>query len=142
MIDSKTKKPLFNAAAWKKADNVLKEILAGLYSDPPGVQWYTKRMKRDGSVMRNKYGMEMIECARGTNRVESYHKDLVTTFGSWPTGAEFSVKLLSEHRHRHNHKCSEKRRYLFPKFGHFDTWLVDELQGLVLKNHGVYLYSN
>jgi hypothetical protein len=37
MLDSKTKKPLFNNDAWKKANQVLKEILAGVYSDPPGV---------------------------------------------------------------------------------------------------------
>mmetsp|Transcript_20033 Transcript_20033/g.28562 ORF Transcript_20033/g.28562 Transcript_20033/m.28562 type:complete len:117 (+) Transcript_20033:286-636(+) len=36
LIDSKTKKPLFNAAAWKKANQVLKEILEGFYSDPLG----------------------------------------------------------------------------------------------------------
>ena len=32
MIDSETGRPLFNAQAWKKAKNVLKEIRAGLYS--------------------------------------------------------------------------------------------------------------
>lgn len=34
-VDSKTGKPLFNARAWKKANNVLKEIMLGYYSDPP-----------------------------------------------------------------------------------------------------------
>ena len=38
MIDSVTKKPLFNEAASNKADNVLIEILQGFYSDPPGIQ--------------------------------------------------------------------------------------------------------
>ena len=28
-VDAKSKKPLFNAQAWKKANNVLKEILEG-----------------------------------------------------------------------------------------------------------------
>jgi hypothetical protein len=35
-IDSNTGKPLFNKAAWMKANNLLKEILLGYYSDPPG----------------------------------------------------------------------------------------------------------
>ena len=60
-------KPFFNAAAWKKANNLLKEIRAGLYSDPPGMRMYTYKME-NGKVKRNKYGMKMIECIRGTNR--------------------------------------------------------------------------
>ena len=32
VIDTKSKKALFNVEAWKKADNVLKEILQGFYS--------------------------------------------------------------------------------------------------------------
>ena len=67
MIDSKTGKPLFNDAAWKKAKNILKEICAGLYFDPPGMKMYTYEMKKD-KVKTNKYGMEVIECIRGTNR--------------------------------------------------------------------------
>ena len=35
-IDTKTHKPLFNDTSWKKAKNVLDEILAGNVSDPPG----------------------------------------------------------------------------------------------------------
>jgi hypothetical protein len=37
-----TGKPLFNKAAWAKADNVLKEILSGHASDPPGFAFYTQ----------------------------------------------------------------------------------------------------
>jgi hypothetical protein len=142
MKDSKTNAPLFNDNAWKKANNVLNEILDGLYSDPPGVQWYTKRLRGDGTVMRNKYGMEMYDCSRGTNRVESYHKELVTTFGSWHTGILMSVVLLSERRHRQNHHCSERRRAGFPRVGHVDTWELEELQSLVYRNHGFLLYPS
>eukprot|EP00986_Skeletonema_menzelii_P002826 scaffold824_cov151-Skeletonema_menzelii.AAC.1 len=38
MVDSESKKPLFNKKTWKSANNVLNEILSGYYSDPPGVQ--------------------------------------------------------------------------------------------------------
>ena len=37
MMDSKSKAPLFNDHAQKRADNVLLEILDGCYSDPPEV---------------------------------------------------------------------------------------------------------
>jgi hypothetical protein len=35
IIDPETKRPLFNKAAWAKANNLLKDILLGLYIDPP-----------------------------------------------------------------------------------------------------------
>lgn len=44
MNDSKTQKPLFNSNAWKKANNVLKDILQGYYSDPPHLKFYSKRL--------------------------------------------------------------------------------------------------
>ena len=143
MKDSKTNKPLFNDEAWKKANGVLKEILLGYYSDPPGMAMYTKKLnKKNGSVMKNKYGMDLIECMRGTNRTEAYHKNLAVTFYAWHTGIKMSDCLLAENRHRYNHLISERRRLGFPILGHFDTWLVDQLQLLVLSNHGRVLYPD
>lgn len=140
MIDSKTKVPLFNKRAWGKADNLLKEILLGFYSDPPGIELYNKRLRANCTVMTNKYGMEMIECLRGTNRTEAYHKNITTTFGTWSTGIEMSDYLLAERRHRHNHRVSERRRFGFPKIGHFDTWLIDLYQRLARRNHDIDVY--
>jgi hypothetical protein len=142
MKDSKTGKPLFNAKAWVKARGILNEILEGYYSDPPGMCMYTKRLRRNGSVRTNKYGMDMIECCRGTNRTEAYHKNLVIAFRNWNTGIEMSDCLLSERRHRHNHRCSERRRFGFPILGHYDTWLIDALQVIILNNRGRVLYPN
>jgi hypothetical protein len=140
MIDSKTGKPLFNAKAWKRANNVLKDILDGYYSDPPGLYFYTKKLGKNGDVMTNRYGLDIIECFRGTNRVEAYHKNLTVTFGRWQVGIEMSDCLLAERRHRHNHRCSELRRLGFHRIGHFNTWIIDQLQNLVRENHGIQLY--
>jgi hypothetical protein len=142
LIDSKSKAPLFNARAWSKANNLLKEILEGYYSDPPGIELYSVRLREDGNIMRNKYGMEIIQCSRGTNRTEAYHKNIMVAFGSWAQGVEMSDCLLRERRHRHNQNVSEKRRLGFPRIGHYDTWLVDLLQILVMKNHGVRVYPD
>lgn len=40
--------PLFTAANWNKAKNVLAEILAGHASDPPGVSFYTQQINSKG----------------------------------------------------------------------------------------------
>ena len=142
LIDSKTKRPVFDKKAWKKANNVLKEILLGYYSDPPGIEMYTKKMDQHGSVKQNKFGMDMIECLRGTNRTEAHHKGLASTVGGWTVGVEQADNLLKERRHRNNHRCSERRRYGFPKIGHYETWWIDTLQTLVLQNHGRVLYPH
>ena len=101
---------------------------------------YTYKLNKNGGVKENKYGMKMIDSIRGTNRTESYHKGLVTTFGSWICGIEMSDCLLAERRHRHNQRVSEMRRLDFPILGHFDTWRVDAIQNLVWKNHRIQLY--
>lgn len=105
MKDSKTKASLFNAVAWKKANNVLREILSGYYSDPPGVQMYMKRVDDDGCVLKNKYDIDVIECMRGTPRTEAVHKGLVTTFGGWNMGVEMSSYVIAWYRHCYNHRC-------------------------------------
>ena len=71
MIDSVTCMPLFNDRAWKKANNILKEILLGYYSDPPGFSFYSTRLNKKGEPMLNAYGFELLYCNRGTNGVES-----------------------------------------------------------------------
>ncbi|CAJ1964152.1 unnamed protein product [Cylindrotheca closterium] len=92
--------------------------------------------------MVNAYGFDILCCRRGTNDVENTHKLLLTIFGTWHIRIEMSDCLLRERRHRHNQRCSELRRLVFPRIGHFDTWKIDALQSLVLANHGVLLHSN
>ena len=86
--------------------------------------------------------MEMIECSRGTNRTEAYHKNLFGTFGGWHQGVAMSAVLLAENRHRHNQRCVERRVDGHPVIGHYDTWLIDLWQRLVHKNHGITLYPH
>ena len=123
LVDSKSGKPLFNKEAWTSAKNLLTEteVLRGYYSDPPGVQLYIKRLNPDTSVKKNKYGMDIIECLRGTNRVEAYHKNLQVTFGGWIMGLAMSTVLLAENRHRHNQRCAERQIDGHPMIGHYDT---------------------
>lgn len=137
MIDSKTKKPLFNDNAWKKANGVLREILAGHASDPPDASFYTKKVDKNGDLATNLHGLQMYWCSRGTPGTELYHKVLLDSLGTWSTGTEMSDCLRNEHRHRYNHNIAEAKRLGFPRLGHFDTWLMDLIQILVYENHRV-----
>ena len=109
-------------------------------SDPPGFSFYTQRLDAKGDALVDAHGIPLIDCNRGTNDVECIHKQIVTTFGTWCTGVEMSDALMAERRHRYNHNVSARRRLGFPKIGHYDTWLIDSLQLLVERNHGVLLY--
>jgi hypothetical protein len=73
-VDSKSGKPLFNKLAWLKANNLLHEILLGLFLDPLGYNFYTLELDADGNPKTDKYGIRLIRCKRGTNAVESIHK--------------------------------------------------------------------
>ena len=131
-IDSKTNRPLFNKEAWTKARQVLREIIAGYYSDPPGIQFYSYEINDDGSVRRDKWGIELLHCSRGTNLVENIHRSYNRTF-RYKCGFELGDCLLAERRHRHNINIARRRRDGYPKVGHYDTWLIDRLKLLSAK---------
>ena len=61
MIDAKTKAPLFNKAAWKKANNVLKEILAGNASDPCGMVFYSQQLNAKGEPAFDYHDHAMLD---------------------------------------------------------------------------------
>jgi hypothetical protein len=112
-LDKTTGRQLFNKAAWGKANNVLAEILAGYAADPPGVQFYYQSLNAKGEPAFDEHGIPLLDCSRGTNDVENSHKQIVTTFGTWCTGAEMAECLLAVRRHRYNHNVSERRRHGF-----------------------------
>ena len=132
---------LFNEAAWKKARNCLLEILAGYAADPPGFSMYSQSLGNHGQPKFDKFGRALLDCHRGSNDIESIHKGLVQTFGTWVTGVEMEDHLLGGRGHRHHHRTSERRRLSFPKVGIFDTWEIDLFQVLHQSNHGVLLFE-
>jgi len=140
MEDPKTKAPLFNEAAWKKARNVLIEVLDGNISDPPGVSFYTHLLDKHGRPRVDRLGLHLYKCFRGTNHAENHHKGLAVMCNNYAMGVQLSSQILREHRHRYNHRISERERPGFPMIGHFDTWFVDMLQELVARNHNIRLF--
>ena len=141
--DSETGKPLFNKRTWTCAKGVLKEILAGYYSDPPGVSLYKYELTDSGDIKYDdKLGIPLITCSRDTNMVENSHKNLTKTFGSHSMGIEFGDCLLAERRHRVNARASRKHRSGYPNTATYDTWLIDALQNIVEQKHNILLYPN
>jgi hypothetical protein len=94
--------PLFNDAAWDKANNVLQEILKGHASDPPGMSFYRRRLNSKGEPLYDKLGFPLLNCSRGTNATECVHKQITTTFKNWQQGCAMSDYLLAEFTNRFN----------------------------------------
>jgi len=140
ILDAKTKMPLFNKAVWKKANNVLKEILAGNASNPCGMAFYLQQLTAKGEPAYDSREHALLDCSHGSNDTECAHKQFITTFGTWNTGVEMSDVLMAEWHHRYNQHVLEQRWLGFPRIGHYDTWLIDYLQIIVERNHGVLLY--
>ena len=69
---------------------MLAEILAGFVADPLGVQFYHQSLNAKGEPAFDEHGIPLLDCNRGTNDVENTHKQIVTTFGTWVTGAEMA----------------------------------------------------
>ncbi len=138
--DSRTQQPLFNERAWRKADNILKEILKGWYSDPPDWNFYYYKLDKSGGREKDKNGIPLIRSRRGTSLVENVHRQYNTQFRH-VCGIELGDCLLAERRHRHNIDVAKRVFSDYPCFGHYDTWDIDLLQSLIEKNSGRLLYS-
>jgi hypothetical protein len=70
LLDAASRKPLFNAQAWKTSKNILQLIRKGHVSDPPGVSLYSP-LRTDSN------GLTVYRCARGTNFVEGgWHRHI------------------------------------------------------------------
>jgi hypothetical protein len=89
----------------------------------------------EGLAAKDKLGLELLECDRGTGNVENSHRTNRDTFDTRHTGISSSDSLSTERRHRNNQRASEKHRQGFPKVGHYDTWLIYQEHILVDKNH-------
>ncbi|KAI0369360.1 hypothetical protein BV20DRAFT_1113655 [Pilatotrama ljubarskyi] len=122
--DATTGQPLFNDASWQKAVNVLENVRAGYYSDPPGIQLYMVCGK-------DREGLTLYRCVRGTNNVEGgIHQNVIRRFGSFNASPRFAVNLLRDYRLCHNLKVGTLNRTGMPYRGSYDIWMRNRLASL------------
>jgi hypothetical protein len=96
LCDAQTKKPLFNEKAWVVAKNVLEHVRNGDYSDPPDVSMYFE-------VGKDKNGLTLYRCCRGTNDVEGgVHQNLIRRFTSFNVSPRRAVNMILDYVGAHN----------------------------------------
>ncbi|KAF7290249.1 3'-5' exonuclease domain-containing protein [Mycena indigotica] len=124
--DAKTGLPLFNAAAWKIAKNILELIRYGYVSDIPGViLYYCIGFDKEAG------GLPLYRCIRGTNMVEGgVHTHLLKKLPSRGASVRHMVACLLDFVLRHNltvgHFNSTGKKYA----GHDSIWLTNQIQQL------------
>lgn len=131
MLDASTRQPLFNAAAWRAARQVVKMAQDGWLTDPSDVALYVLRG-------RDRNNLPLWLCCRGTNSNEgSVHQKLVRNFMSMQTAsAELVHFALLEWVHRHNLKAAHNNRADFHSFGHYDVWVLEDILRLQEEVYG------
>ena len=60
------------------------------------MSFYRHKLTRRDELAYDQLGLALLECSRGTNDVESIHKQITTTFGEWCTGVQMADALLAE----------------------------------------------
>ena len=100
LCDAQTKQPLFNEKAWVVAKNVLQHVRLGDYSDPPDVSLYFE-------VGKDKNGLTLYRCCRGTNDVEGgVHQNLIRRFTSFNVSPQRAVNMILDYVSAHNMQVS------------------------------------
>lgn len=140
--DFNTNKPLFNAKAKEKSENILKMIENGFISDPPGISFYVEVLNSDGTPKLDKKGLQLYRSIRGTSMVESFHELLTRCFGHTQAGAYYSDCLLTLVRHTHNWRASMKNRPGFPQLRHYDGEAIDIVNDMYEFCFGEVKYPN
>ncbi|KAF8994149.1 hypothetical protein BDZ89DRAFT_1150212 [Hymenopellis radicata] len=124
--DAKTGAPLFNAAAWQKAKNILELIRNGYVSDPPGVPLYYC-IGLDAQAG----GLPVYRCFRGTNMTEGgVHTHLRARLPTRSTSVRHMVACLLDFILRHNLLVGTFNSTGQKYAGHDSIWLLNEIQEL------------
>ena len=118
---SVTKQPLFSAESWKKAQRVLHDVKKGWISDPSNIPLYTLES-------RDKNGLPIYHCIRGTNSVEgSVHNPIRRKFASLNASPELADALIADFRHRHNYDTGSMHKLGKKYLGHYDPWIDHDI---------------
>ncbi|KAJ3315063.1 hypothetical protein HDU76_002283, partial [Blyttiomyces sp. JEL0837] len=130
-VRRRTRQP---AAMAEAIQAVVDEFLKPSYNDnPPDIPMYFK----DGV---DKDGLNLYSSCRGTGDDESYHRLLEVVISCFNAGPFYICALLAYLRHCSNIGASERYRQNFPKIGHFDHFLIDQINEITLRIYGFRIH--
>ena len=69
-------------------------------SDPPNTLMFMHQLNKHGEPKKDPMGLFLCHSVRGTNLTELRHKSLISTYGTWKMGIEFSDYILAERNRR------------------------------------------
>ena len=142
--DAKTGKTLFGGKdAMKKKDLVLEALLRGELSDPTEISLYVPEFYPGSNTpKRDKNGLHLWRCIRGTGPAENAHSQYTRAFGQVRAGPMYSCAVLRNHHHRKTIRAAMAHRPGFPQIYHFDIELVDAVDQFTFDIFGKSKYTN
>jgi hypothetical protein len=126
---------LFNNVVSKEWNNLMKHVEKSCLSDPEDFNLYVKKRK-------DRDGLQIYRCLRGTNAVELWHQYLEMRFSSWAAGPDFAQAAMDLLLNRRNCRASVRNRPNFPDFGHYEHYLIDEINDLFTYLYGERRYQH
>ena len=105
----------------KEFAKLSKHVEKGCLSDPAEAKLYR-------ALTKDKDGLTIYHCARGTSAVESFHQTLEMAFEPFNAGPRYSDCCLALLTYRYNIRASQKHRPNFPCVGHYDYFILDRIQ--------------
>ena len=120
--------PLLTKETKKEISKLIENHL-NCISDPKNIPLYFR-------CGEDNLGIPLYRCIRGTNSVESYHQWLEKMFTPWCQGPKLSDAVFTLLRHVWNARASEKHRPGFPKIGHTEYHIIDNIQIVTEKLFG------
>jgi hypothetical protein len=126
--------PLFTDDNKGQIDELRGHILKGCVSDPPGISLFFP----DG---KDRDGLQLWMCARGTNKNESRHSSIKNDIVSFGTGPELVSHLACNDRFRCAINSLTRYQPGFENIGHYDHFILDSIQLLTNELFGIPLFD-
>ena len=110
LLCTKTKKQLLPRNELAKAVLVIEDVKAGFVGDIDGLQLYDALYTPGGNERRDRDGIRLRSCARGTNDCENVHQKLINSMNNmWGAGSRTTAAMLLKISTRHNERMLCRR---------------------------------
>jgi hypothetical protein len=125
--------PLLSEEAVEAFERVIVHARKGCISDPKGVHLYFHVLNKDGSFKVDADGLYLWRCVRGTNKNETFHRQLEMYWEPWNVSPKYAYLTLLSFTYRYNVRAAWRNRPNYPYVGHYCLYLINEINCITVR---------